>query len=213
MNIVGFNDISDHIPFFNNLKNLVVTDSDKFKDALYFDSLLKNNQVERALSLYSKNNHLIDLSHGVCLVSRFCNLKNFQKYEQFSQTKLSVSKQIKFYQNALNWSVANDNFEQVSYLYHKNALQPEWFNNDLFKIAVENNAIKMIDFFIYEVRIAFDENTKNFLENKNPLLINDFQQRVPFVQGDLLDRELFIKNFNEHKLFEVKKKSKYQITL
>lgn len=213
MNILSFNDISDNIPLFGIVKNLIISDSDKFKDSLYFDTLIRNNQVERALSIYSKTNHLIDLSSSVSLVSRFCDLKNFQKYEDFSQKNLSITKQNKFYQNALNWSVANDNIEQVSYLYQKNSLQPEWFNNDLFKIAVENNATKMIDFFIYEVRISFDENIKHFLEEKNPSLIYNFQDRIPFVQGDLLDRELFIKNFQEQKLFELKKKNKLKINI
>ena len=63
---------------------------------------------------------------------------NEQKFEQFSKNKLSIRKKELFYQNALNWAVATDCIENVSYLYNQKTLQAEWFNEDLFKIAIEN---------------------------------------------------------------------------
>lgn len=180
MNTLSFGNISNQLSF-DFFKNLFITDRDKFNDSVYFDQLIKANKVEQALSLYSPKNHLIDLTSSVCLVSRFCDFKNFQKYEQFCQKKVPLIKKELFYKNALNWSIATDNYNVISYLYQQNELKAEWFDESLFKIAVENDSSKMIDFFIYQVRLPLSQSTKDFLIHKNPLIVESFESRVPFV--------------------------------
>ena len=90
-------------------------------------------------------------------------------------------------------------------MYNQKTLQAEWFNEDLFKIAIENNATKLTEFFILQVRIPFTENLKLFLEEKSPQTILQFESRIPFVFGDDSDFKQFLKNFKENNLFKVKK--------
>lgn len=205
MNLIYFDTITSQNSFLKDLKNFFITDNSRLNDSILFDTLIKNNQIEQAISIYSSHNHLIDLSHSVCLDARFCDIKNFQKFEQFSKNKLSIRKKELFYQNALNWAVATDCIENVSYLYNQKTLQAEWFNEDLFKIAIENNATKLTEFFILQVRIPFTENLKLFLEEKSPKTILQFESRIPFVFGDDSDFKQFLKNFKENNLFKVKK--------
>lgn len=78
----------------------------------------------------------------------------------------------------------------------------------MFKIAVNNNAIEMIDFFIEQVKVPFSSEIKEFLLLKNPTIITKFESRIPFINGDQSDFTLFIKNFKENKLFPTKQKQK-----
>lgn len=213
MDILQFGNISNNIPLWENFKYLFITDSDKFKDSLRFDQLLRANQVDKALSLYHVKNRLIDLVYSVTLVSRFCDLKNFKKYEAFCHKKILLRRKEFFYHNALNWSIASDNYEQVSYLYHRHELKAEWFNEELFKIAIENNASNMIEFFIHEVRIPFTTDVKSYLESKESSLLTVFQNRVPFLYNDQSEFKHFIEKFNQQKLFPLKNKSKLKIHL
>lgn len=75
-----------------NIKSLLVTSKDKFNDSLCFDNLLKHNNVEKALSLYSVKNELINLTLSVIYVARFCDLQNFKKYESFCENKITEKK-------------------------------------------------------------------------------------------------------------------------
>lgn len=212
MNTLSFGNISNQLSF-DFFKNLFITDIDKHKDFVCFNQLIRANQIEKALSLYSIKNQLIDLTSSVFLVVRFCDFKSFQKYEQFCQKKIPVSGKSSFYMNALNWSIATDSYNVVSYLYHQNELKAEWFNENLFKIAVENDSKKMIDFFIHQVRLPLSQNVKELLQEKNPSLINSFLERMPFVAGDQTDFQLFVNNFKENKLFPVKSRTKIKFNI
>ena len=90
MNLIYFDTITSQNSFLKDLKNFFITDNSRLNDSILFDTLIKNNQIEQAISIYSSHNHLIDLSHSVCLAARFCDIKNFQKFEQFSKNKLSI---------------------------------------------------------------------------------------------------------------------------